>query len=133
MNMKQPMHLLKKKCLLSQLHLQGPIWLRFLSMMVDGQQMNMRNCYTTSPRISTNGIKFDCKSYGTGSKPIREPTRCVIWREKGNVSKLQNMKHINGVSKNGKLRSRLESLTMQHFHVSHSRRSFVDACASQCP
>ena len=25
-NMKQPMHILKKKCLLSQLHLQGPTW-----------------------------------------------------------------------------------------------------------
>ena len=33
----------------------------------------------------------------------------VIWRKKGDVQKLQNTKHINGVSQNGKLRSRLKS------------------------
>ena len=36
---------LKKKCLQSQLHLQGPKWLRFLSMMVDGQPKNMLSWY----------------------------------------------------------------------------------------
>ena len=115
--LKQPTRVLKKKCLQSQLHLQDPIWLRFLSMMVDGQPKNMLSCCTTSPRTSMHGIKFDCKSHGTGSKQMRELSSYLIWRKKGDVQKLQNMKHINGVSKNGKLSSRLESWTMQHFQA----------------
>ena len=75
-------------------------------MMVDGQPRNMPNCYSTSPRTSMNGIKSDCKSCGTDSKLMRDLTHSLTWREKGDVQKLQNIKHINGVSKNGKLRSR---------------------------
>ena len=41
----------------------------------------------------------------------------VTWRENDDKQKLQNMKHIYGVSKNGKLKSRPVSLTMQQFHV----------------
>jgi len=47
----------------------------------------------------------------------RSQSSYLIWRKKGDVSKLQNMKHINGVSQNGKLRSRLEDWTMQPFQA----------------
>ena len=91
-------------------------WGRFLSMMVDGQPKNMPNCYSTSPRTSMNGIKSDCKSCGTGSKLMRDLIHSLTWREKGDVQ-LQSIKHINGVSKNGKLRARLAALTMLQFHA----------------
>ena len=69
-------------------------------------------------------LQLPSLEYGPRPEPERFATRFILndvsmplEREKGNVQKLQNMKHINGVSKNGKLRSRPVSLTMQHFHV----------------
>ena len=71
------------KCLQSQPLLQGPMSLRFLSMMVDGQPKNMQSCCSTLPTTSMNGIKFDCKSYGTSSRLKRELSSYLTWRQKG--------------------------------------------------
>ena len=91
--------------------------------MVDGQLTSMQSCCTTSPRTSMNGIKFDCRSYGTGSKQLQDLRSYLIWREKGNLQKLQNMKLINGVSKNGKSKVKARSSTSmfdaRHIHMLH--------------
>ena len=86
-------------------------------MMVDGQQKSMLNCYGTSPKTLMHMIRLNCNYYWTGSMLRRKRSSYLIWREKGDVQKLQNMKHINGVSQNGKLSSKLEDWTMQHFQA----------------